>query len=575
MKKVIAKNGRKQVRAGKTARREGLLPPPVGTSDWVTFSRDSYCVDKTLILKDLIDSKSRVVLFTRPRRFGKTTMLKMIRAFYEGEASLFLDKKIWAAGEKYQSEQGQHPVIFLSFKDIKQTTAEEAFARLAAVIGDEVARFADCIENVWGNGAKKRSLCKVMNREGTKDELSESLGLLSEAVHAFTKKLPVILIDEYDQPITSASTNGYYDEMCNFMRVFLSGALKDNEHCHIGIMTGVLRVAKEGILSGLNNPKVWTVFESEYSQYFGFTEEEVAEMARYYGAEDKMPEIKSWYDGYDFGGTEIYNPWSVLRYFDCHCRPDAYWLDTSSNDLISAIVRDLPHDMVRTLEALLRDETPRVQMAKELGPYKDVMANKSSLYALLVSAGYLKIASPIEEGMCKVALPNHELSLVFVNDIKAKINSALAVGTGDIVGALLDRDADALRQAIAAFLLESVSYFDAAAEGFFHGLTLGFLAILRKRFRVLSNVESGEGRFDIALKPLVEPFPAFIIEVKAADSATDDLKALARDARAQIDGKKYDTSFRAEGITDIEKIGLAYFKDKVELCIRNSTPSTR
>ena len=572
---MSAKKVKKQVRAGKTARREGLLPPPVGTSDWVTFSRDSYCVDKTLILKDLIDSKSRVVLFTRPRRFGKTTMLKMIRAFYEGEASLFLDKKIWAAGEKYQSEQGQHPVIFLSFKDIKQTTAEEAFARLAAVIGDEVARFADCIENGWGNGAKKRSLCKVMNREGTKDELSESLGLLSEAVHAFTKKRPVILLDEYDQPITTASTNGFYDEMCNFMRVFLSGALKDNKHCHIGIMTGVLRVAKEGILSGLNNPKVWTVFESEYSQYFGFTEEEVAEMARYYGAEDKMPEIKSWYDGYDFGGTEIYNPWSVLRYFDCHCRPDAYWLDTSSNDLITAIVRDLPHDMVRTLEALLRDETPRVQMAKELGPYKDVMANKSSLYALLVSAGYLKIASPIEEGMCKVALPNHELSLVFVNDIKAKINSAMAVGTGDIVGALLDRDADALRQAIAAFLLESVSYFDAAAEGFFHGLTLGFLAILRKRFRVLSNVESGEGRFDIALKPLVEPFPAFIIEVKAADSATDDLKALACDARAQIDGKKYDVTFRAEGITDIEKIGLAYFKDKVELCIRRSTPTTR
>jgi len=566
LKKVIAKNGRKQVCVGKKTYTEGLLPPPVGTSDWVRFSRTSYCVDKTLILKDLIDSESTVVLFTRPRRFGKTTMLKMIRAFYEDEVSLFRDKKIWSAGAKYRKEQGKHPVIFLSFKDIKQTTAEEAFTRLAAVIGGEVARFADCIENGWGDEAKKRSLCKVMNREGTKDELSESLGLLSEAVHAFTKKLPVILIDEYDQPITSASTHGYYDEMCTFMRVFLSGALKDNEHCHIGIMTGVLRVAKEGILSGLNNPKVWTVFESEYSQYFGFTEEEVAEMARYYGAEDKMPEIKAWYDGYDFGGTEIYNPWSVLRYFDCHCRPDAYWLDTSSNDLITEIVRDLPHDMVRTLEALLRDETPRVQMAKELGPYKDVMANKSSLYALLVSAGYLKIASPIEEGMCKVALPNHELSLVFVNDIKAKINSALAVGTGDIVGALLDRDADALRQAIAAFLLESVSYFDAATEGFFHGLTLGFLAILRKRFRVLSNVESGEGRFDIALKPLVEPFPAFIIEVKAADSATDDLKALARDARAQIDGKKYDTSFRAEGITDIEKIGLAYFKDKVELC---------
>ena len=554
-----------QVRAGKTVRTDGLLPPPVGTSDWATFSRDSYCVDKTLILKDLIDSKSRVVLFTRPRRFGKTTALEMIRAFYEDESSLFQDKKIWAAGEVYRKEQGTHPVIFLSFKDVKWKTFGESIKFLNALLAPCVGKFAKAVEALELETERDR-LLRVVREQGDETDLSLSLGLLSKAVHAFTKRLPVILIDEYDQPITSASTHGYYDEMCTFMRVFLSGALKDNKHCHIGIMTGVLRVAKEGILSGLNNPKVWTVFESEYSQYFGFTEEEVAEMARYYGAEDKLPEIKAWYDGYDFGGTEIYNPWSVLRYFDCHCRPDAYWLDTSSNDLIAAIVRDLPHDMVRTLEALLRDETPRVQMAKELGPYKDVMANKSSLYALLVSAGYLKIASPIEEGMCKVALPNHELSLVFVNDIKAKINSALAVGTGDIVGALLDRDADALREAIAAFLLESVSYFDAAAEGFFHGLTLGFLAILRKRFRVLSNVESGEGRFDIALKPLVEPFPAFIIEVKAADSATDDLKALARDARSQIDGKKYDATFRAEGITDIEKIGLAYFKDKVELC---------
>ena len=224
----------KQVCADKSARGDRLLPPPVGTSDWARFSRTSYCVDKTLILKDLIDSESTVVLFTRPRRFGKTTTLEMIRAFYEGEASLFHEKNIWAAGEKYQNEQGSHPVIFLSFKDIKQTTAEEAFTRLAAVIGDEVARFSDCIEKGWRAGAKKRSLRKVMNREGTKDELSESLGLLSEAVHAFTKKLPVILIDEYDQPITTASTNGFYDEMCTFMRVFLSGALKDNKHYHIG-----------------------------------------------------------------------------------------------------------------------------------------------------------------------------------------------------------------------------------------------------------------------------------------------------------------------------------------------------
>ena len=541
------------------------LPPPVGTSDWATFSRDSYCVDKTLLIKELIDSRSRVVLFTRPRRFGKTTMMRMIREFYDGDASLFADKKIWAAGEPYRREQGAHPVIFLTFKDVKQATVEDTFTRLAAVIGGEVARFADDIVQGLADETKRRSLHKVMRRDGTRDELSESLGLLCEAIHLHRGVAPVILIDEYDQPITTASTYGFYDEMCSFMRVFLSGALKDNSHCHLGIMTGVLRVAKEGILSGLNNPAVWTVFDAKFSQYFGFTQEEVETMAMYYGAEDRLSEIKQWYDGYDFGGTEIYNPWSVLQYFSHDCKPDAYWLDTSSNDLITEIVRDLPHDMVKTLEALLRDETPRVAMAKELGPYKSIKERKDSLYALLVSAGYLKVASELVRGTCRVAIPNHEIAQVFVSDIQTKINRSLATGTSDIVGALIDRDVPALKSAIASFLLESVSYFDAAAEGFFHGLTLGFLAVLRDEFRVLSNIESGEGRFDIALKPLVAGFPAFIIEVKTADGPDDDLKALAREARRQIDDRQYDTTFRAEGLADIVKLGLAYYKNKVEL----------
>ena len=542
------------------------LPPPVGTSDWATFSRDSYCVDKTLLIKELVDSRSRVVLFTRPRRFGKTTALNMIRAFYEGERSLFEDKKIWAAGEEYRKEQGSHPVIFLSFKDIKQTSAEEAFEKLTTVVASEIGRYRESVENGFANDAKRDSLLHTLSRKPSKTELGESLGLLCEAIHLHRGVAPVILIDEYDQPITTASTYGFYDEMCSFMRVFLSGALKDNEHCHIGIMTGVLRVAKEGILSGLNNPAVWTVFDESFAQYFGFTEEEVEAMAKYYGAADKLPEIKAWYDGYDFGGTEIYNPWSVLQYFSHECKPDAYWLDTSSNDLITEIVRDLPHDMVKTLEALLRNETPWVPMAKDLGPYKDIVRRKSSLFALLVSSGYLKVTSPIQKGGCQVAIPNHEIAQVFVDDIQEKINSHLSVGTGDIAGAIVLRDMPALKSAIASFLLESVSYFDAAAEGFFHGLTLGFLAVLRDEFRVLSNVESGEGRFDIALKPRVDGFPAFIIEVKAADGLGDDLKALALDARQQIDGKKYDTTFRAEGIADIVKIGLAYYKDKVELC---------
>ena len=490
-----------QACVAKSARRDELLPPPVGTSDWARFSRTSYCVDKTLILKDLIDSESTVVLFTRPRRFGKTTMLKMIRAFYEGEASLFHDKKIWAAGEKYRQEQGAHPVIFLTFKDAKWKTFGEAIRFIGTQLAPCVGKFAKSIESLEVESERER-LCRVMREKGDELDLAQSLGLLCKAVHAGTKKLPVLLIDEYDQPITSASTHGYYDEMCGFMRVFLSSAMKDCDHCHLGIMTGVLRVAKEGILSGLNNPKVWTVFEPEYSQYFGFTEEEVAEMARYYGAEDKLPEIKAWYDGYDFGGTEIYNPWSVLRYFDCHCRPDAYWLDTSSNDLITEIVQELPFDMEATLHKLMTGKPVVVPMAKELGPYKQIRDNENTLYALLVSAGYLKPVGAVKDGECEVMIPNHELKQVFYSEIVQKVRSFDK--NGGIVAverALRERDPFLFGKYLAAYLKESASFFDTASESFYHGLVLGFIACFRNRFVVKSNRESGEGRYDISMRP--------------------------------------------------------------------------
>ena len=567
----VANKGRKQARAVRTARMDGLLPPPVGTSDWATFSRDSYCVDKTLILKDLIDSKSRVVLFTRPRRFGKTTALEMIRAFYEDDASLFRDKKIWAAGAKYRKEQGAHPVIFLSFKDVKWNTFAESIRFLNALIAPCVGKFAKAVEALELEAERER-LLRVLREQGDETDLSLSLGLLSKAIHAFTKSLPVILIDEYDQPITSASTHGYYDEMCAFMRVFLSGALKDNKHCHIGIMTGVLRVAKEGILSGLNNPAVWTVFEPEYSQYFGFTEDEVAEMARYYGAEDKLPEIKAWYDGYDFGGTEIYNPWSVLRYFQCNCKPDAYWLDTSSNDLITEIVQELPFDMEATLHKLMTGKSVLVPMAKELGPYKQIRDNENTLYTLLVSAGYLKPVGELKDGECEVMIPNYELKQVFYSEIVQKVRSFdKSGGIVAVERALRERDPFLFGKYLAAYLKEAVSFFDTAAEGFYHGLVLGFIACFRNRFVVKSNRESGEGRYDISMRPLVDAMPGVVIELKAAEEETEDLDALAREARRQIDTREYTTEmladFAAHGEKrDILKFGMAFYKKNLVVC---------
>ena len=430
----------------------GKLPPPVGTSEWETFSQKCFCVDKTLMIKDIVDSVTTIALFTRPRRFGKTTALKMIRAFFEkrldekGEkvdtSYLFADKKIWTAGEEYRKLQGRFPVIYLTFKDHKAASWENASGKLIRDIGNEVLRHRVSVANGWDDGPRKDQLLRVMNRQAPVEEVAEALGLLAEAIHAHWKVKPIILIDEYDQPISSASTFGYYDQMCAFMRTFLSSALKDNAHVEMGLMTGVLRVAKEGILSGLNNLKVYTVFDAAFSDSFGFTEDEVRGMAEYYGVPEKMEEIQAWYDGYDFAGTEIYNPWSVLNSFSADCRAEPYWLDTSSNDLITEIVRDLPHNIVNTLHALLQEDpalnAPVVPMASELGPYADVKKRKDTLYALLVSAGYLKVASPLENGYCRVRIPNRELEQVFVRDIQGKINAGMEHGADNIAEALAD-----------------------------------------------------------------------------------------------------------------------------------------
>ncbi len=554
---------------------EGKLQPALGKSDWATFSQRNYCVDKTLFIKDLLDRDMGVALFTRPRRFGKTSALRMVRSFFEkadkDTSYLFTDKKIWAAGEKYRALQGKFPIIYLTFKDHKELSWEEAHDKLIADVASEVGRHAEAVmSSNWGAEIDRALLARVMRGEAKIGEVGKSLGLLAEAIHGHTGVKPMILIDEYDMPISSASTFGYYDQMVAFMRSFLSGAMKDNDHVEMGLMTGVLRVAKEGILSGLNNLKVWTVFEKEFSEYFGFTEDEVRIMAEYYGVPEKMEEIKHWYDGYNFGGREMYNPWSVLNYFATNLEPQAYWLSTSSNDIITQLVQLYPYDVKDTFEALLQGETPFVPMAKELGPYNDVFDSPEMVYALLVSAGYLNVVSPIMDGMCRVSIPNYEIAHVFVSEIKKKLSKTVGTSANEIVKSLLMVNAAALQKAIATFLRESVSYFDTATEGFYHGLTLGFLATMRDRFRVDSNAESGDGRFDLALTPILDCFPGFIIEVKAADSETDNLDALAQSALAQIETKDYAAKmaaeFAARNLTQpIVKIGLAYHKKRVAL----------
>ena len=548
-----------------------LLPKPVGRSEWEYIAAKNYCVDKTLMIRDMIDTDMGVGLFTRPRRFGKTTNLQMIKCFFEkrkeGEPSarpLFERRAIGRLpnADKYMALQGAYPVIYLTFKDHKALTWESAQFKLRYDIGEEFARHKDAAQSL-AEPKDVTLFAKIRNQGCDIDELAMGLGLLAKALHLHYKEKVYILIDEYDSPVTTASTNGYYEQMVTFMRMFLSGAMKDNNDVEKGIMTGVLRVAKEGMLSGLNNLKVFTVFDEAFSEYFGFTPEEVEEMARYYGREDKMDEVRSWYDGYVFGGREMYNPWSVLYYFDAKCKPDVYWLDTSSNDIIAEMVDTLPFDMVEVLEGLLRGgEPPVVQMTKELGPYQYIRNSPETLYALLVSAGYLKPVGGIVAGNCAVMIPNREVEHVFESDILSKFrrDSGQSRSLRAVEVAFFRRDPAAFREHVERFLLESASYFDASAEGFYHGLLLGMLSFMRNVYVITSNRESGYGRFDIMLKPRPESrqFPAVVIEVKATKDEADDLDALAAEARRQIDEKNYAASLEAEGVTDILKFGYAF-----------------
>ena len=555
-----------------------LLPLPVGKSNWEEVAEYCYCVDKTLLIRDLLAARAGVALFTRPRRFGKTTVMQMLKCFFEKRGAdepdvrhLFECRAIARCPNAgwWMAEQGKYPVIYLTFKDHKALTWDSAQYMLRSSIGEEFARHKMAAQSL--EEEERELFLAIKSRKCATETLAEGLGLLAKALHLHYGEKPYVLIDEYDTPVTTASTRGYYEEMVNFMHIFLSGAMKDNAHVKMGVMTGVLRVAKEGMLSGLNNLKAYSVFDEPFSEYFGFTPEEVQEMACYYGREDKLPEIRSWYDGYVFGGREMYNPWSVLYYFDARCVAKAYWLDTSSNDIIAEIVEKLPFDMVETLEALLvdSDENPVVPMSSELGPYQYIRDTPQTLYALLVSAGYLKPVGPIVSGSCAVAIPNREVREVFTMDILSKFrkDSGQSRRLRAVETAFYRRSPEAFRQCVEEFLLESASYFDTTAESFYHGLVLGMLSFMRDFYVLTSNRESGYGRFDIMLKPRPDhrDFPAVIIEVKAAKGESDDLDALAAEARRQIDEKGYAASLEAEGIADILKFGIAFFAKRAAL----------
>ena len=554
--------------------RQPNLPLPIGISDYRLASTEYYYVDKTMMIKDFLDERPMVSLFTRPRRFGKTLNMDMLRTFFEktdeDTSVYFKNKNIWACGEKYRSHQGKYPVIFLSFKDIKCDTWEETFDAIKDLFSKEASRHSELKSTDVFNEYEEAYIEKILSGTATPVELSVALANLSMMLHKYHGVAPIIIIDEYDTPIQQGHIKGFYDEIIGFMRNLFSGGLKDNKHLTYGFLTGILRVAKESIFSGLNNLAINSILDTKYSEYFGFTADEVKEIARYYHAEDKYDEICEWYDGYKFGNTEIFNPWSVINYFRNGCQPRAYWQSTGSNDIIGEILSGADETIYEKLNALLQGESFLTYIDTGV-IYPQVKSNPSSVYSFLLVAGYLKVikSEPSFSGdfMCEVALPNKEITFVYNKEILQKLNTIVPQTTAiSIQEAIYSGDTAALQKNLGTLLMQSVSSYDTVGENFYHGLVLGLCATLDNRFYITSNRESGEGRYDICLCPKDGKLPGILIELKAAKDCTEDeLKELSEKALAQIDDRKYETELTVKGVTNILKYGVAFSGKRVQI----------
>lgn len=538
-------------------------PLPIGVSDFKSATTNYYYVDKTLLIRDFLNAIPMVSLFTRPRRFGKTLNMDMLRVFFEKTSDntsiYFKDKYIWQCGDYYTKHQGQYPVIFLSFKDVKCSSWQETFQKISKLISLEFMRHDELESSFVLSSYEKEQYHRFASENINEVDCQMGLQLLSLLLHKHYNKECVIIVDEYDTPIQQGHLCDFYNEIVDFMRNFFSGGLKDNPHLAFGFLTGILRVAKESIFSGMNNLKTNSILDNSYSSYFGFTNEEVKDMLVYYEYEDKYQEILEWYDGYRFGNTEIFNPWSVINYISDQCFPKAFWQSTGSNDIIGEIIGTATPEITENLYKLFCGNTITTYVDTSV-IYPEVQNNPYSIYSFLLVAGYLKVAAiyPQNDGnyMCDVAIPNKEILYVYEKEVLNRTNQNNV--SISIHQAIFSKDTRKLQSLLEDFMLKSISMMDGANEAFYHGMMLGLCAVLGSQYKVRSNRESGLGRFDVELLPMMQGIPGFIFEFKHTKDINVDLDSLANSALRQIDDMKYDTELKDFGVKNIVKIGIAF-----------------
>ena len=569
-------SSRKYIKRSET---KEMKPLPIGISDYVRAQSEYYYVDKTMLIKDFLDQKPLVSLFTRPRRFGKTLNMDMLRVFFEiseeDTSRYFSDKAIWKCGEEYRSQQGTYPVVFLTFKDVKFDTWEATIDKIRGLLQEEYGRHPELAFSDKVADYEKEYFQKVLNGTASEVDLTSALEKLSKMLAAHYKKAPIIIIDEYDTPIQEGYSKDFYDEIIGFMRNFFSGAFKDNRNLSYGFLTGILRIAQESIFSGLNNLTVNSVMDEEYDNYFGFTRDEVAEMLEYYGMSEKERELKEWYDGYLFGSEEIYNPWSVINYIAKGGIPQAYWVNTGKNEILEDVLKIATDDITEKLFALLQGEMVVARIDQNV-VYRSLSEDPANIYSLLLVAGYLK--TPRKElqadgtYLCEVSIPNREIGAVYKSEILShllQIGAVTRTTANRIAESLYTNDHKKLQKAIAEYMDKSISFYDAGAEGFYHGLVLGLIALMDNQYKIKSNRESGDGRYDISLFPRKERYPGIIMELKWKKNLSEEaLDGLADEAFDQIEKMRYDSEMKEDGIRDILKFGIAFSGKKVSVKIK-------
>jgi len=559
-------------------------PLPVSESLFDLLIEDGYYyVDKTLLIKDILEKKGRVILCTRPRRFGKTLNQTMLKCFFEDTTqiggkdtrTLFRGLKIEAAGEQYMEYQGKYPVIFMSFKDAKVNNFDRAYNRLKDFIAQEFERHAYVTEKIAGN--RNIELFKRLSSgNGSIDDYSCSLRFLSECLEHYHGRKAIILIDEYDVPLENSWSRGFYQEMIDLIRPLLSSALKDNPHLQLAVMTGCLRISKESIFTGLNNLEVVSILSDSYSEHFGFTQMEVDAMLKYYGLESKTQILKDWYNGYLFGNTEVYNPLSTVKVVKAWTQnierdPEPYWSNTSGNDIVRRLVDIANVEMKTDLETLMAAKTISKPIHEdityeEIGDGND--KDPDNFWNFLFFTGYLKKVGKGRqnengESILDLSIPNLELKYIYHTKIQDWFKEKVSrKDFGPLYKALLGGDAETVQVELGNFLVETISYMD-AKEAFYHGVLLGVLSGMSE-FSAKSNRETGLGRGDIVLRHTSGRGKAVILELKC----THDMKKIAKlseEAVKQIENGKYAKELESECYTDIIKYGIAFCKKSCEV----------